>query len=140
MYVVHDAEYLKFKYGGGEKGEKLPYDWKQIKVPEFYDCEIAFLRAKASLKHSSINMASRLQHGEDALSLILDGNNPYLVNSILRTMNNTQYELLAREHGRLQAQLQSLYKSIYSKGFSVNELEDGMLELCTDGASTGCDE
>ena len=61
LYVVHDSDYLKFKYGGGEKGEKLPYKWQDIKVPEDYDCEIAFIRAKAKLEHTSVNMASRMQ-------------------------------------------------------------------------------
>ena len=33
LYSVHDKGYLKIKYGGGEKGEKLPYKWQDIKVP-----------------------------------------------------------------------------------------------------------
>ena len=43
LYAVHDEEYLKLKYGGGEKGEKLPYHYTDIKVSEFYDLETAFV-------------------------------------------------------------------------------------------------
>ena len=37
FYAVHDKEYLRIKYGGGEKGEKLPYKWQNIVCPENYD-------------------------------------------------------------------------------------------------------
>ena len=72
LYVVHDPEYLKLKYGGGEKGEKIPYSWDQIKAPEEYNTEIAFIRAKASMKHSTVNLATRLRNGENALNLAFE--------------------------------------------------------------------
>lgn len=61
LYAVHDKKYLKFKYGGGEKGEKLPYSWKEIRVPDNYDMEIAFIRARACLEHTSGNIASKMK-------------------------------------------------------------------------------
>lgn len=45
LYAVHDKKYLNLKYGGGERGEKLHYSWRDIKVPDNYDCEVAFVRA-----------------------------------------------------------------------------------------------
>ena len=73
LYAVHDKDYLKLKYKGGEKGEKLPYKWQDIQVPEYYDLEIAFIRSKAYLEHSTVNIASRLQHGEKPLNTKLQG-------------------------------------------------------------------
>ena len=129
LYVVHDPEYLKMKYGGAEKGEKIPYDWKDIRVPEYYDLEVAWVRAKASMKHSSVNIATRMQQGEDALSLLLEGNNPYMVNSILRTLGHTDYEKLASEFRRVRFQLDTLAQSVYDNGFAIHENDDGSLTI-----------
>lgn len=97
LYVVHDAEYLALKYGGGEKGEKLPYEWNQIVASDGYDVEIMFIRAKASLKHSTVNMATRIQQGEKPLSMIMQGENPYVVNAIMRAAMRNDYERLQDE-------------------------------------------
>ena len=70
LYVVHDPIYLKLKYGGGEKGEKLPYRWQDIVVSPFYDCEIAFIRSKAFLEHTSVNILAfenKIQRGDTIL-------------------------------------------------------------------------
>ena len=77
LYAVHDPEYLNIKYGGGEKGEKIPYQWQDLVVPEImeHDKEIAYIRAKATLKHTSSNLATRIQNGEHPLNLILEGEN-----------------------------------------------------------------
>lgn len=129
LYAVHDEEYLKLKYGGAEKGEKLPYDWTDIRVPDFYDAEVAWIRAKASLKHSSVNMATRMQRGDDAMSLILEGNNPYLVSSILRTLTHTDYEKTARELQFVKFQLSTLARAIQDNGFAIRENDDGSLSI-----------
>lgn len=129
LYVVHDAAYLKLKYGGGEKGEKIPYDWQNIVVPEDYDLEVAFIRAKAKMQHTSVNMATRLQQGENAISLILQGENPYMVNSIMRAMSSNDYHRLADEHAKLRSMVDDLMQKLYERGISVEVGDDGEVVL-----------
>lgn len=129
LYVVHDADYLKLKYGGGEKGEKLPYKWQDIRVPEDYDCEIAFIRAKAKLEHTSVNMATRMQKGENPLNLILEGENPYTVNAVTRALYGTDYQRVASELEKVKKQLDMLLDAVQDYGFSVECDEDGNIIL-----------
>lgn len=130
LYAVHDSDYLSLKYGGLEKGEKLPYSWQDIRVPEFYDLECAFIRAKASLKHSSVNMASRLQQGESALDLVLQGENVYLVNGLVRALAGSDYQRLARENADLSRRLSMLELACSNAGFSIQTDDDGFVVLC----------
>lgn len=125
LYAVHDEQYLKIKYNGGEKREKLPYSWQDIKVPEFYDMEIAFIRAKATLEHTSVNMATRLQNGDNALSLILQGENPYMVNSIMRALTITDYQRVAAELEDTRFRLQELINAVEKEGYSIECDENG---------------
>lgn len=129
LYVVHDKEYLDWKYGGGEKGEKLPYDWQKIVVSEGYDMEIAFIRAKQMMKHTSTNMANKLQHGERALNLVLQGENVYNVNAVLRTLQTTDYERVCEELERTKDMLHSLEEAIDDMGLAVLLNEDGSIKL-----------
>lgn len=136
LYAVHDAKYLSQKYSGGEKGEKLPYKWEDIKAPEDYDVEIAYIRAKAHLEHTTVNVATRLQNGEDALKLVLQGENPYMVNSIMRTLTNNDYTRVQREldaqvkrNMELEAYLDRLEKAVLEAGFVIETQEDGTVKL-----------
>lgn len=108
LYVVHDPSYLKLKYGGGEKGEKLPYSVSDIFTSSDYDLETAFIRAKASMAHTSANLATRLQSGEDPLALALQGENPYTVNALLRMLNTTDYQRILGKLADLREQYESL--------------------------------
>lgn len=129
LYAVHDKDYLKLKYGGGEKGEKLPYKWQDIKAPEDYDTEIAFLRAKSKLEHTSSNIATRIQGGDNALSMILEGENPYVVNAIMRAVNATDYERLQKQYDELQNKFYSLIEAVEKYGLSIEADEDGNIVL-----------
>lgn len=129
LYAVHDSAYLKLKYGGGERGEKLPYKWQDIKVPENYDIEVAFIRAKAHLEHSSVNMATRLQNGENPLNLVLQGENVYTVNAIVRTLANTDYNRVAKELNETTAQLNKLIEAINNYGLVIESDDDGNIFL-----------
>lgn len=130
LYAVHDKKYLSLKYGGGEKGEKLPYTWNDVKVPDDYDMEIAFIRAKSSMEHTSVNMATRLQSGDSPLSLILEGENPYIVNSLIRALSSSDYERVISENNNLRHELESIYLAIDKSGFTVAVADDGSLFLC----------
>lgn len=129
LYAVHDSAYLKLKYGSGERGEKLPYKWQDIKVPENYDIEVAFIRAKAHLEHSSVNMATRLQNGENPLNLVLQGENVYTVNAIVRTLANTDYNRVAKELNETTAQLNKLIEAINNYGLMIESDDDGNIFL-----------
>lgn len=125
LYVVHDADYLKFKYGGGDKGEKLPYQFTDICTSADYDVETAFIRAKASMHHSSASLASRLKKGESPLNLALSGENPYTVNALVRMLADNDYSALARDYRFLEKQFDSVLSCLDVLGFVVEFDDDG---------------
>lgn len=110
LYAVHDKDYLETKYGQADKGEKLPYDISDIKAPEDYDIEIAFVRAKSKLKHTSSNLAKQLSSGASPISMVAQGENPFMVNALLRLMQSTDYQRVALEYSLL---LQALDEAGY---------------------------
>ena len=125
LYAVHDPDYLKLKYGGGEKGEKLQYGWEDIKVPEFYDLEVAFVRARQSLRHSTTNLAVRMQKGDRPLDMILEGENPYVVNALMRAVSQNDYMRLQEDLMRAQCEIADLMSLIRGAGFVVEIDENG---------------
>lgn len=129
LYAVHDEQYCKIKYLGFEKGEKLPYSWKDIKVPEYYDMEIAFIRAKSHLEHTSVNLATRLQNGDNPLNLILQGENVYTVNALMRALSSNDYQRLSAEYSILSDKFNNLLQAIEDYGLLVECDEEGKLFL-----------
>lgn len=129
LYAVHDEQYLKAKYGGGEKGEKLPYKWQDIRVSEYYDMEIAYIRAKAYLEHTSVNIASRMQQGENPLNLIMQGENVYTVNALMRALTVTDYQRALDELTRTKEQLTALVEAVERLGYSIVNDDDGNINL-----------
>lgn len=129
LYVVHDAQYLNVKYGGGEKGEKIPYKWQDIRVPEYYDMEIAFIRAKAYMEHTSVNMATRLQNGDNPLDLILQGENVYTVNALMRALTATDYQRMSEELATVNARLKALTQAVENYGLSIECDDSGNIIL-----------
>lgn len=129
LYAVHDEQYLKTKYRGGEKGEKLPYKWQDIVVSDGYDMEIAFIRAKSYLEHTSVNMATKLQNGENALNLILQGENVYTVNALMRALSVTDYQRVSQELQQANERLLMLETAIDKYGLSIECDENGELLL-----------
>lgn len=125
LYAVHDKDYLDLKYGGGEKGEKLPYQWQDIKASDSYDVEIAFIRARASLAHTTANMATRIQQGENPLSLILSGENVYAVNAIMRSLQTLDYQRLAREYDMLRREHDLLLSALSDAGYATVDILTG---------------
>lgn len=129
MYVVHDTEYLKLKYSGGDKGEKLPYSWQDIKASEDYDVEIAFIRARSALKHSSVNMASRLRSGDNPLDLILSGENVYTVNALMRALSVNDYQRLSSDYNDLKADFDAVLRAIEAYGLTLSRDDDNTFFL-----------
>ena len=129
LYAVHDEEYLKLKYHGGDEHEKLPYDWRQIVVPENYDLEIAFIRARASLKHSTVALAKRIQSGDNALDLIMDGENAYVANALARAVYTDDYQRLQHEYSSMRDKYYQLIDAINEFGLDIVTGEDGLTHL-----------
>jgi len=125
LYVVHDAEYLRTKYNGGDKCEKIPYEWTDIKVSDMYDIETIYLRAKANLSHTGSNLVKRFRQGERAADMISMGENSYLVSSVLRTLNATDYEKLSMEYENLREYVMQLEEAIADSGHEIVISNDG---------------
>lgn len=127
LYAVHDSDYLSLKYGGGERGEKLPYDWKDINTSPDYDLETSWIRAKAAQKHSTVNIASQIQNGQNPVDLVFQGENPYTVMNILRLISGTDYSRLAAEYKKLYYDYHSLIDALNRDGLTVSRDENGRL-------------
>lgn len=119
LYAVHDPQYLKIKYKGGEKGEKLPYKWQDIRANENYDVEIAFIRAKATLDHTTSNMVSRIKEGVTPLELIEQGENVFQVNALYKSMSTNDYSRLQDAFSEMQAKYNQLYQAVNRAGFRM---------------------
>jgi len=129
LYVVHYEQYLKLKYGGGERGEKIPYDFTDIIVSDGYDLEIAFTRALASLKHSPVNMASRLRSGVNPLDLVLEGENVFTVNALSRALYENDYNRLLDDYELLRKRFMNLEEAVRSLGYTIEEPQDDTFVL-----------
>ena len=125
LYAVHDKDYLKLKYSGGEKGEKIPYSWEDIVVPEYYDVETAFIRARASLKHSTASIAKSLLSGSSGSKLVQEGENPFVVASMLRVMQASEFERVSRELADARDLISMLESAIKNKGLSLEYDDSG---------------
>lgn len=119
MYALHNEDYLKLKYGAFEKGEKLPYEWTDIKAPEDFDVEIAYIRALQSLKHSNASIAKQIRSGENPINLVMSGENVFAVNAIMRAYQNNDYMTLAKQYNELQADYNKLLDAIDKAGFAI---------------------
>lgn len=140
LYAVHDPDYLALKYNGGDKGEKIPYEWEDIKCPESYDMEVAFIRAKAQMKHTTQNIATRIRAGADPLKLVLEGDSPFMVNAVMHLLADTDYRSLLKDYSELRDEVSRLNDAIMNAGYEAIEdiSSDGErryflipLELCT---------
>lgn len=119
LYAVHDLEYLKLKYNGGEKGEKLPYKWQDIKAPDDYDVETTFIRAKAYLEHTSASLVKRIRQGEKPISLLEQGESAFLINGIYRAVAATEINELRGQIDELNYMLTSTREALSRRGIDL---------------------
>ena len=129
LYALHDKDYLKLKYKGGEKGEKIPYRWSDIKANEYYDIEIAFIRARSYLEHTTTNIATRLQSGEKAYNLILEGENVHTVNALVKALSITDYERITTENLMLKKSLDNIISEMKNFGYNIKLSGNGDIML-----------
>lgn len=128
LYAVHDAEYMRQKYPN-DPGEKIPYDWRDIVVSDGFDMEVAFIRAKAKQAHTPSNLAKRIQGGENALSLVREGENVFLVNALNKALYEGDYAQLSARYNRLEEDFHDLEMSVQRYGFVLVRDEDGRLSV-----------
>lgn len=129
LYAVHDDDYLKQKYSGGDKHEKLPYKWQDIQCSEDYDVETCFIRAKSKLEHTSTNLAKRLQQGEKATKLIQEGENPYMVNALMQAFSKNDYQRATSDLAMYRAKYEALLTAVYEAGLAIEDDEDGNVKI-----------
>ena len=129
LYAVHDKDYLSLKYKGGEKGEKIPYKWSDIVANEYYDTEIAFILAKSYLEHTTTNMATRLQNGESAYSLILQGENVHTVNALVKALSITDYERITTENLMLKKSIDNIINEMKNFGYNITLRGNGEISI-----------
>lgn len=146
LYSVHDSDYLSLKYGGGDRGEKLPYDWKDIKTSPDYDLETAWIRAKAAQKHSTVNIATSIQNGVDPVDLLKQGENPYIILNVMRLLSGNDYSRLASDYRELNTQYQilmdkheSLVDAFNRDGLIVSFDDNGKVIISSGVKTSGCD-
>lgn len=129
LYVVHDKDYLKIKYGGGEKGEKIPYKWQDIVAPDDYDVEIAFIRARAKLQHTASNLAKSLADGEKPINLIMQGENVHTVNALMQALKSNDYMRVQEQLNNVTNELVAMRQAIKEKGLCIEFDPDGKMFL-----------
>lgn len=130
LYAVHDKDYLKIKYSGGEKGEKIPYNLNDIIVPEDYDLEVAFIRAKSKLEHTTVNLATRICNGETAMSLIMKGENPNTVNSLMQAISRNDYQNLNAKYQDVSLRYELVVDYLMQSGVKIDwDYSDGHTRL-----------
>lgn len=130
LYALHDKDYLNAKYGGGEQGEKLPYDKKDLISNEDFDIDTAFIRARSFLKHTASGTLARLKEGESPVNLIGEGVNPFTINAITRTLNDQRSKFLQDtilERETWKRRFLILEEELERMGYDITIDEDGVL-------------
>lgn len=132
LYALHDKNYLAFKYGGGEQGEKLPYSKEDLRANEDFDLGTAYIRAKSYLKHTAPNTLERLKQGENPLNLIGEGINPFQVQVLTRALTdsrNKYVQEISFERDMWKHRFEVLASELERLGFEVLIDEDGVLQM-----------
>ena len=116
LYVVHEPRYLKLKYTCGDKYEKLPYEFTDIVASEHYDVEVAFIRAKAYLEHTSSSIAKKIRTGSSPISLIEEGEDVFTVNAIMKSLKEYDYNRVVKRLVDAEAEVVRLKRILNSNG------------------------
>lgn len=133
LYAVHDSKYLELKYDGGEAKEKLPYEWTDIVSSDGFDVETAFIRAKATLRHSAGNLISQIKEGKHPSDLISAGASPFLVNAVFRALQTDDYTRLLAQYDALLSDYNALLDAIKAIGFNVVVADGNVMFVSSNG-------
>lgn len=129
LYALHDPDYLNIKYGGAEKGEKIEYEWTDIRAPFDYDTEIAVIRAKQSLKHTAPALVKEIQQGTKVPDLIARGENIFTMNAVIRALSQTDYLRVLDEIKKKNIEIELLYRALDKIGYVVDVGDKGEIAL-----------
>lgn len=119
LYIVHDPEYLKIHYGDDPKGEKIPYEWNDIVGSDGYDVETAYIRAKATLRHSASNLTKRLKAGEQVENMLMQGENVFTINAIQKAISYNEVKRLREQAETYKRWFAGLKAYIEYEGYNV---------------------
>lgn len=125
LYAYHDPDYLKIKYKGGEPGEKLFYDYHKIVVPDNYDLDVAIVRARSHMDHTTSKMAERMATGTTPLQLISEGENVFEVNAIHKALTQNDYDRMRHEYDYVYKDRAKIQEAVAKAGFVLKVTEDG---------------
>ena len=81
------------------------------------------------MEHTSVNMATRLQNGDNPLNLILQGENVYTVNALMKALSITDYQRMSEELATVNARLDMLVQAVENYGLSIECDDDGNIKL-----------
>ena len=129
LYAIHDATYLKIKYGLDYTKEKLPYYWQDIKVSDGYDLDVAIIRAKQSLKHSSASLCERIMNGENISTMIQQGENVGLINAVKYALQDNDYSRLCKQNKLMKMKLDQIEELLNINKLKLDYDEKGNLIL-----------
>lgn len=71
-------------------------------------------------------------NGEKSLNLILQGENPYTVNAVMRAVVGNDYEKLKGEYSKLEMRFYSLVSAVEDIGYSIEYDENYNVRLRRD--------
>lgn len=123
LYAIHDKDYLRQKYKGGEKGEKLPYQWENIVVSEFYDMEIAYIRARQYLENTSANIIKLLEDGKTAKQLITEGKDVFRTRACVQAMSMTSLETTIYKLNEMEKEVNLLRYALINANLTTEKKE-----------------
>lgn len=130
LYAIHDPDYLKLKYSDSKDG-KIPYKADDIVVSEFYDKDVAILRARQSLENTTASIIKQIKEGRRAQDLIEEGKDVFKTQAVLRILHTTDYETLCKEYEELAQQYEMMKRAIIDAGFELvpDPVDDGRCYL-----------
>ena len=127
LYAVHDSEYL-LQHGEDRETGKISYEWQDMICPDDFDMENAFIRARATMKHSSASLAKRIMNGERPSLLALEGMNPFTIRGVLSLLAEDQIVDVVNENRVLKDRIRAIEDCLLVQGFEIIE-KDGQLSL-----------
>lgn len=91
LYDLHDQEYLASKDFDGSQDGKIPYDKSDMRYNEDFDWEVAYRRAKATIRTSARSLSIALDQGVPVTHLIETGAPPNLITQVMhaKKLDNT---------------------------------------------------
>lgn len=118
LYALHDPEYLKI-HNSDSKDGKIRYKPEDIIVSEYYDKDVAILRARQSLENSSASIIKQIKEGRVAQELIEEGKDVFKTKAILQLLHATDYETIVQQYHDLEHEYDMMKQAIFDYGLEL---------------------